>query len=93
MPYSVISNVQRSLLTLVLAFIMTAVSPQSVRSDQRVKSYCLGNAYEACFVYIDGTITKDIADQLSDMASGIDAPAIYLNSPGGDFWKEIKSKE
>jgi hypothetical protein len=90
MRYSIISNVQRSLLTLVLAFTMTAVSPQSVRSDQRVGSYCLGNAYEACFVYVDGTITKDIADQLSEMASGIDAPAIYLNSPGGDLQEALR---
>jgi hypothetical protein len=69
---------------------MTAFSPQSVRSDQPVDSYCLGNAYESCFVYIDGTITKDIADQLSKMASGIDAPAIYLNSPGGDLQEALR---
>ncbi|MFY0622474.1 MAG: hypothetical protein JXQ89_12320 [Pelagimonas sp.] len=91
MPYSIISHIVRSLPTLVLSFTLTMLSSQSARSNEPViESYCLGNAIESCFVYIDGPITKDIADDLSEFAPSIDAPAIYLNSPGGDLQEALR---
>ena len=81
----------QSLSTLVVALVLTFFSSQTARSDEAVlESYCLGNAIESCFVYIDGTITKDIADELSEMAAYIEAPAIYLNSPGGDLQEALR---
>ena len=91
MPLNTSCKIFQSLSTLAVALVLTLFSSQSARSDEPVlESYCLGNAYEACFVYIDGKITKDIADQLSETAAGIDAPAIYLNSPGGDLQEALR---
>lgn len=90
MRYSIISNVQRSLLTLVLAFTMTAFSSQSARSNEPVlESYCLGNAWESCFIYFDGTITKGIANDFKEILNN-EGPNVYLNSPGGDLQEALK---
>ena len=91
MPLNKSCKIFQSLPALAVALVLTLFSSQSARSDEPVlESYCLGNAYEACFVYIDGKITKDIADQLSETAASIDAPAIYLNSPGGDLQEALR---
>ena len=88
--YIIISKLFRSTHALVLAFIFTAFSSQSARSNEPVlESHCLGNAWESCFIYFDGTITKGVANDFKEILND-EGPAVYLNSPGGDLQEALK---
>ena len=90
MPYTFNSKLLRSLSNLVLAFALTVFSSKVVRSDEPIlESYCLGNAWESCFIYFDGTITKGLADQFKETLISSEGPAVYLNSPGGDLQEAL----
>lgn len=90
MPHTAISEVFRSLTTLLFSLILTIFLPQSARSNEPViESYCLGNAWESCFIYFDGTITKGVADDFNEILS-FEGPNVYLNSPGGDLQEALK---
>ena len=91
MPYSIISHIVRSLPTLVLSFTLTMLSSQSARSNEPViESYCLGNAWESCFIYFDGTITKGSANKFKEVLEYSEGPSVYLNSPGGDLQEALE---
>ena len=91
MPDSIISNIFRSLPTLVLSFTLTMLSSQSARSNEPViESYCLGNAWESCFIYFDGTITKGSANKFKEVLEYSEGPSVYLNSPGGDLQEALE---
>jgi hypothetical protein len=90
-PDSIISNIFRSLPTLVLSFTLTMLSSQSARSNEPViESYCLGNAWESCFIYFDGTITKGSANKFKEVLEYSEGPSVYLNSPGGDLQEALE---
>ncbi|MEH6741554.1 MAG: hypothetical protein V7695_23815 [Sulfitobacter sp.] len=80
----------RSLLNIVLTLALVVLSIQNVRSDEHtLESYCLGNAWESCFIYFDGTITSGLGDQFKEILES-EGPAVYLNSPGGDLEEALK---
>jgi len=88
-PYSIISNIVRSLPTLVLSFTLTMFSTQSARSNEPIlESYCMGNAWESCFIYFDGTITKGLANKFKEILNS-DGPDVIFNSPGGDLQEAL----
>ena len=90
MPQSKSFEVFRILTTLFFSLTLTIFSPQSARSNEPViESYCLGNAWESCFIYFDGTITKGVADDFKEILS-VEGPNVYLNSPGGDLQEALK---
>lgn len=90
MLHSKIFEIFRSLTTLFLALTLTIFFPQSARSNEPVlENYCLGNAWESCFIYFDGTITKGVADDFKEILSA-EGPDVYLNSPGGDLQEALK---
>jgi hypothetical protein len=90
MPYISFSNIFRSLSTLVLSLTLTMFSTQSARSNEPIlESYCLGNAWESCFIYFDGTITKGLANKFKEILNS-DGPDVIFNSPGGDLQEALK---
>ena len=90
MQYIIISTLFRGLLTLVLALPLTVFSSKSARSNEPIlESYCLGNAWESCFVYFDGVIEKGVADKFEEILES-EGPNVYLNSPGGDLQEALK---
>ena len=89
MAYSTVFNILRVLL---MSFVtLTVCYSRPARSNEPVlESYCLGNAWESCFIYFDGTITKGLADQFKDVLENSEGPSVYLNSPGGDLQEALK---
>jgi len=57
----------------------------------RIESHCLGNAFESCFLLIEGQITPGLMARLEGvMAKGVDGRLVFLNSPGGNLGEAIK---
>lgn len=88
--FNIFSFLLRSLYTLVLTCTFTIFSSHSAHSDEPLlESYCLGNAWESCFIYFDGTIKKGVANRFEELLK-TEGPNVYLNSPGGDLQEALK---
>ncbi len=89
MPHIKVPDFFCSLTALLLSFTLSMFLPQSAHSNEPViESYCLGNAWESCFVYFDGTITKGSAKKLREILDS-EGPDVVLNSPGGDLQEAL----
>ncbi|MGR3367059.1 MAG: hypothetical protein ACU0CC_13855 [Sagittula sp.] len=61
-------------------------------AETLIQNACLGNAYESCFVLIEGQIEPGLTDRLRSLieTEGVDGGVIYLNSPGGTLGEALR---
>lgn len=73
---------------LMLCFLI--VAGQARAGDYKIEYYCLGNAYESCFLYFSGTIEPGLAEEIGPLLESSEAPTLFLNSPGGSLEEAIQ---
>lgn len=62
-----------------------------VQAETLIDNACLGNAYETCFILIEGQIEPGLTDRFIKMADeGFDGGIVYLNSPGGALGEALR---
>lgn len=82
----------RAFLSICLALVALAQPTPGTARDQAVFGHrCLGNAVEACFLFIDGPIDTGLTERIrAEHPNGIEGTHVYLNSPGGDLGEALK---
>ena len=70
--------------------VLTNLLSSTASAEYSLQSYCLGNAYESCFIIFEGTIDKQSASEFEELLPKHDGPTVYLNSPGGDLGASLK---
>ncbi|EBA08266.1 hypothetical protein [Sagittula stellata] len=70
----------------------TFLASSPAHAETLLDNDCLGNAYESCFVLIEGEITPGLTDRLRAMvdSQGVDGGVVYLNSPGGNLGEGLR---
>lgn len=64
------------------AFVFACVPFQTFAAT--VSNVCFANAWESCFIVIDGPITLDTPAQFAELRSSADGGSVLFNSNGGD---------
>lgn len=64
------------------------IAGKAASADSSLETYCLGNAWESCFVYFDGVIESGLAADIAPLL--VDASTVFLNSPGGNLQEAIE---
>lgn len=78
-------RVLRCLVAVALAMVGTGLA-----ADTRVEHHCIGNAFEACFMIIDGPIEAGLAERVRAELAIFEGPTVYLNSPGGNLGEAVE---
>lgn len=74
-----------------LLMALAVLATPAARAETLIQNACLGNAYESCFLLIEGQIEPGLTDRLQAMTEqGIDGGIVYLNSPGGALGEAVR---
>lgn len=73
---------------LLLFVLILFPTQRAVADEYKLEYHCLGNAWESCFVYFEGTIQKGLAGKFKDMLAN-EGPLVYLNSKGGNLQEAL----
>lgn len=74
-----------------LAMLLLCTAPARAQDRAILREACMGNAVESCYISLSGPIDTGLTDRFrARYGDGIEAVAIYLDSPGGDLGEALK---